>query len=152
MELILWRHADAENSEPDMERALTARGRHQAQLVADWLNVRLPPNTRILCSPAVRAQQTLEPLQRDFEVLESLGPGAEPSAMLQAAGWPAGRGTVLVVGHQPTLGQLASQLLCGKPQGLDLRRGACWWFEQSDPYDSYTLSLKAVVTPELVIK
>jgi phosphohistidine phosphatase len=152
MELILWRHADAENSEPDMERALTARGRHQAQLVADWLNVRLPPTTRILCSPAVRAQQTLEPLQRDFEVLESLGPGAEPSAMLQAAGWPAGRGTVLVVGHQPTLGQVASQLLCGKPQGLDLRRGACWWFEQSDPYDSYTLSLKAVVTPELVIK
>jgi phosphohistidine phosphatase len=152
MELILWRHADAENSEPDMERALTARGRHQAQLVADWLNVRLPANTRILCSPAVRAQQTLEPLQRDFEVLESLGPGAEPSAMLQAAGWPAGRGTVLVVGHQPTLGQVASQLLCGKPHGLDLRRGACWWFEQSDPYDSYTLSLKAVVTPELVIK
>ena len=152
MELILWRHADAENGEPDLERTLTARGRHQAQLVADWLNVRLPPNTRILCSPAVRAQQTLEPLQRDFEVLESLGPGGEPAAVLHAAGWPAGHGTVLVVGHQPTLGRVASRLLCDKPHGLDIRRGACWWFEQTDPYDSYTLSLKAVVTPEMVIK
>jgi phosphohistidine phosphatase len=152
MELILWRHADAENSEPDMERALTARGRHQAQLVADWLNVRLPPHTMILCSPAVRAQQTLEPLQRDFEVLDSLRPGATPSAVLHAAAWPARHGAVLVVGHQPSLGQVASLLLCGKPQGLDLRRGACWWFEQTDPHDSYTLCLKAVVTPELVIK
>jgi phosphohistidine phosphatase len=152
MELILWRHADAENSEPDLERALTARGRHQAQLVADWLNVRLPPHTRILCSPAVRAQQTLEPLQRDFEVLGSVGPGAEPSALLHAAGWPARHGTVLVVGHQPTLGQVASRLLCDRAHGLDVGRGACWWFEQTDPHDSYTLSLKAVVTPELVIK
>ncbi|HEX9171931.1 MAG TPA: histidine phosphatase family protein [Telluria sp.] len=152
MELILWRHADAENSEPDLERVLTARGRHQAQQVADWLNVRLPPNTRILCSPAVRAQQTLEPLQRDFDVLDSLGTGAEPAAVLQAAGWPARHGTVLVVGHQPTLGRLASLLLCGRAQGLDVRRGACWWFEQSDPHDSDTLALKAVVTPELVLK
>lgn len=156
MELILWRHADAEHSEPDLERALTPRGRHQARLVADWLNVRLPQHTRILCSPAVRTQQTLEPLQRDFEVLDSLGPGAEPAAVLHAAGWPARHGAVLVVGHQPTLGRVAALLLCGRAHrpahGLEVGRGACWWFEQSDPHDSDTLALKAVVTPELVIK
>jgi phosphohistidine phosphatase len=152
MELILWRHADAENSEPDLERALTRHGRHQAQQVADWLNVRLPSHCRILCSPAVRAQQTLEPLQRDFDVLPALAPGAGPAAVLQAAGWPARHGAVLVVGHQPTLGRVASLLLCGSMNDLDFRRGALWWFEQSDPHDTYTLALKAVVTPEMVMK
>jgi phosphohistidine phosphatase len=152
MELILWRHADAENREPDLARALTSNGRHQAQQVADWLNVRLPSHCRILCSPAVRAQQTLEPLQRDFDVLPALGPGAGPAAVLQAAGWPARHGAVLVVGHQPTLGRVASLLLCGSMNDLDFRRGALWWFEQSDPHDTYTLTLKAVITPEMVMK
>ena len=56
MELILWRHADAEApdarpGEPDLQRELTALGRRQAAHVADWLNVRLPEQCSDLWQP-----------------------------------------------------------------------------------------------------
>src|SRR5436190_21449722 len=38
MDLILWRHADAEPGEPDIGRRLTAKGLKQAERVAAWLD------------------------------------------------------------------------------------------------------------------
>jgi phosphohistidine phosphatase len=151
MELILWRHADAEDGAPDLRRELTPHGRKQAAHVADWLNVRLPQHCRLLCSPAVRAQQTLDALERDYEVEAALGPGAGAESLLRVAGWPAHHGTVLVVSHQPAIGRLASQLLCGRQHDLDFARGALWWFDTRPPYLPYNLALKAVVTPELLL-
>jgi phosphohistidine phosphatase len=151
MELILWRHADAEDGVPDLRRELTPHGRKQASHVADWLNVRLPEHCRILCSPAVRAQQTLDALERDYDVVPALGPGATPAQVLHAIGWPERQGTVLVAGHQPTLGRLAGLLLSGREHDLDFPRGALWWFEQREPVVPYNLTLKAVVTPEMVL-
>ena len=58
MELILWRHAEAEDGYPDLERALTEKGHEQAKKMADWLKSRLPKDTQVLVSPAKRAQQT----------------------------------------------------------------------------------------------
>ena len=58
MDLILWRHADAEPGEPDLGRRLTAKGIKQAERMAGWLDRRLPDGCRILVSPADRAQQT----------------------------------------------------------------------------------------------
>lgn len=58
MDLILWRHAEAEDSVPDSERKLTAKGCKQAEKVGGWLAERLPDDARILVSPAARAQQT----------------------------------------------------------------------------------------------
>jgi phosphohistidine phosphatase len=152
MELIVWRHADAEEGTPDLRRELTPLGRKQAAQVADWLNVRLPEHCRILCSPAVRAQQTLDALERDYEVDESLCPGADPAAVLHAAGWPERHGAVLVAGHQPTLGRLAGLLMTGRQQEWDIPRAGLWWFEQREPRLPYSLTLKAVVTPELLLK
>ncbi|MFL6672970.1 MAG: SixA phosphatase family protein [Massilia sp.] len=152
MDLILWRHADAEDGVPDMRRELTPLGRKQAAHVADWLNVRLPEHCRILCSPAVRAQQTLDALERDYDVVAALGPGANPATVLHAAGWPGRHGAVLVAGHQPTLGRLAALLLSGREQDLDIPRGALWWFEQREPAVPYNLTLKAVIIPELLLK
>ncbi|MGZ5199277.1 MAG: phosphohistidine phosphatase SixA [Telluria sp.] len=152
MELILWRHADAEDGSPDLLRELTPLGHRQAANVADWLNVRLPEGCRILVSPATRAQQTADKLERDYEVLDAIGPGADSHAVLQAAHWPHGRGAVLVVGHQPTLGRLAARLLSGHAHDLDIPRGAVWWFEQRDPADIWTLCLKAVMTPGMTLK
>jgi phosphohistidine phosphatase len=152
MELILWRHADAEDGEPDRLRELTPLGQRQAEHVADWLNVRLPEHCRILVSPATRAQQTADKLGRDYEVEEAIGAGADPQAVLKAAHWPHGHGAVLVVGHQPTLGRLALRLLAGRAQDVDIPRGAVWWFEQRDPHDAYTLCLKAVMTPGMTLK
>jgi phosphohistidine phosphatase len=152
MELILWRHADAEDGEPDRLRELTRLGHRQAGHMADWLNVRLPEHCRILVSPATRTQQTAAKLERDYEVEDAVGPGADPLAVLRAAHWPHAAGAVLVVGHQPTLGRLAMRLLGGKAQDVDMPRGALWWFEQRDPDDPATLCLKAVMTPAMTLK
>ena len=46
MNLILWRHAEAEDGENDMKRALTKRGLHQAVLMAGWLKSQLPHDVR----------------------------------------------------------------------------------------------------------
>ena len=58
MELILWRHAEAEMGEPDEGRALTAKGHKQAWKMAEWLDHNLPNSCKILVSPATRTVQT----------------------------------------------------------------------------------------------
>ena len=111
MDLILWRHAEAEPGEPDLGRRLTSKGLKQAERVAAWLETRLPDTTRILVSPADRTQQTALALGRKFRTVDEIAPGASVASLLAAAGWPDAREAVLVVGHQPTLGQVAATLL-----------------------------------------
>src|SRR5438128_3411446 len=111
MDLILWRHAEAEDgppSGPDAARELTARGRKQAMKMAGWLDRNLPSGCRILCSPARRTVQTADALGRKFRIHADLGIDGQPQRMLQLANWPLAREPVLLVGHQPTLGRLAS--------------------------------------------
>jgi len=131
MDLILWRHADAEDGEDaprdDMKRKLTPRGERQATRVALWLHRQMPEGVRILVSPAVRAQRTAAKLERKFTTLETIGPQAKAADLLEASGWPGGRRTVLLVGHQPALGELASLLLTGREAAWTIRKGAVWW-------------------------
>ena len=68
MDLILWRHAEAEPGEPDHGRRLTSKGRKQAERMAAWLEHRLPETTRILVSPAERTQETALALGRRFRI------------------------------------------------------------------------------------
>src|SRR6266704_10695 len=88
MDLILWRHAEAEPGEPDLGRRLTAKGLKQAERVASWLDSHLPDSCRILVSPADRAQQTALPLKRKFRTVPEIAPGATVASVLAAAGWP----------------------------------------------------------------
>src|SRR5262245_20663082 len=101
MDLILWRHADAEDGAPDEARKLTSKGEKQAQRVAAWLKERLPKDAVVIASPALRAQGTAQALTRKFETAREVGTGATPQSVLKAAGWPRGDRTVVVVGHQP---------------------------------------------------
>ena len=110
MDLILWRHAEAEDGTPDLERRLTRRGHRQALRMARWLDQQLPASYRILSSPAARARQTAAALSPTMHVDERLEPGARAQAVLEASGWRKGGRTVVVVGHQPTLGQVAAFL------------------------------------------
>jgi phosphohistidine phosphatase len=75
MDLILWRHAEAEPGEPDLGRRLTAKGIQQAERMARWLDRHLPATTRILTSPADRAEQTARALKRKYRVVPELAPG-----------------------------------------------------------------------------
>lgn len=150
MDLVLWRHAEAEDGFPDMERALTEKGRKQADTVGEWLAKRLPENARILVSPAARAQQTAKGLHRPFETVAAIEPGAEAAAVLAAAGWPDGHEAVLVVGHQPTLGEVAALLLCGQEQAFTLKKGGVVWLSNRSRAGSAQVVLKAAVTADLV--
>jgi len=108
MDLILWRHAEAEAEREglaDLDRALTSKGERQAQRMGEWLNQRIAHSTRILVSPALRCQQTAQALSRSFKTMAALAPDATVEAVLKAARWPHSAEPVLVVGHQPTLGR-----------------------------------------------
>lgn len=149
MELILWRHAEAAYGPPDLERPLTTHGEKQARTMARWLRSRLPDDTRILVSPALRAQQTARALTASFETIDALAPGADTDAFLQAAGWsPGGPGRVLVVGHQPTLGEVAGRLL-GIRGAVAVRKGAIWWLTSRARADSPVV-LTACLAPGMV--
>jgi phosphohistidine phosphatase len=150
MDLILWRHADAEDGipgKPDAERSLTDRGGKQARRVARWLKKRLPKDTRVLASPAKRAQQTARALARHFETDAGVGVVTGPQAVLKAAGWPDAVGAVVVIGHQPTLGQAAALAVTGKALEWSVRKGALWWVESRGDGD---VIVRAVIAPDLL--
>ncbi|MEZ0271109.1 histidine phosphatase family protein [Methylobacillus sp. MM3] len=149
MELILWRHAEAEDSIPDMARELTSKGQKQARHMAAWLKPRLPEGTRILVSPARRTQQTAAALGVDFSTLEALAPDTTAEAVLAAAGWPNHSQSALIVGHQPTLGEVASIILESAIPSMSIKKGAVWWFSarRGDPQD---IALKAMISPDML--
>lgn len=150
MDLILWRHADAVDGADDMRRALTELGRKQAKLVGKWLDAHLPGEARILVSPAVRAQETARALGWAYETVEALAPGVDAVEVAQACGWPESAGTVLVVGHQPTLGRLTSMLLFGAEQEFTLKKGGLVWLTNRVRRDERQVVLKAALHPGLL--
>jgi len=146
MDLILWRHADAEDGIPDEERRLTGAGLQQAQRMAAWLKQRLPGDVVILVSPARRARETAQAFSGEFNASPEVGTGVTPQSILAAAKWPHGKGAVLVVGHQPTLGQAAALVLTGRPAEWSLRKGAVWWLASRGEGE---VVVRAVVAPDL---
>ena len=150
MDLILWRHAEAEPGEPDLGRRLTAKGVQQAERMAKWLDRHLPATTRILASPADRAQQTALALKRKFRIVPELAPGASAAAVLGAAGWPDAREPVLIVGHQPTLGEVAAFLLTEDEAYWSVRKGAVWWLSNRARGGLSSTVIKVVIAPDFV--
>lgn len=150
MDLILWRHAEAEPGEPDLGRRLTSKGLKQAERMAEWLEHRLPETTRIIVSPADRTQQTALALGRKFKTSDDVAPGASTASLLAAAGWPDAREPVLVVGHQPTLGEVAAFLLSGEEAAWSIRKGAVWWFSNRTRLGQPGVLLKVAIGPDLV--
>lgn len=112
--LLLLRHAQAEDTRPghrDAHRQLTATGREQAAAVGRWLAEHHRVDA-VLCSPAVRARETLAELgtgapaeERD----ELYDAGSDTIAALIRE-LPAEVGTALVVGHAPGIPALARDL------------------------------------------
>jgi phosphohistidine phosphatase len=147
MDLIIWRHADAEDGTPDAERKLTAKGEKQARRVAAWLKDRLEDDYVVLSSPARRARDTARALTARYETTEDLGASATPQSVLKAAGWPRRPGTVVVVGHQPTLGQTVALVLTGEDAAWSLKKGGLWWIQSRDDDD---FIVRAVIASDLV--
>lgn len=153
MDLILWRHAEAQEWTQgcdDMARRLTARGEKQAARMAGWLDRQLPDNTRILVSPARRAEQTASALGRKFKTKEELGPEGTVSQLLELVPWPDAKGCVLVVGHQPTLGQTIAQLIGLSDTECPVKKGAVWWLRSRQRDALLQTLVVSLQSPELL--
>src|SRR5262245_58288087 len=143
MDLILWRHAEAEEGGTDLARALTGKGRKQAARIAEWLQQRLPAKFTLLASPAVRAQQTAEALGAKIPTVERLAPGAGVADILAAAGWPDHKGAVIVVGHQPDHGSAVAHLMSGVKADWSLKKGALVWMASRERDSEAQVVLRA---------
>ena len=148
MDLILWRHAEAVEGYPDHERRLTNKGLQQADQMAAFLAARLPSRTRILVSPALRAQQTASALTKKFTTETALDTNTSAQAVLSVCGWPLSQEPVLLVGHQPWLGQVAAVLMTGTPDYWSVKKGSVWWFSRRDREDEHSTILRLVISPE----
>jgi phosphohistidine phosphatase len=150
MDLLLWRHAEAEEGPIDLQRKLTARGEKQAVAMAAWIKKHQPKKLRILVSPAVRCQQTATALGLPFETVRSLGPDACVSDLIAASDWPNAATAVLIVGHQPTLGHMASLALAGQEADWSIKKGALWWLNRRERAGQSQAVLRVSLTPEFV--
>lgn len=150
MDLILWRHAEAVDGAPDHTRELTAKGVKQAEKIASFLRQHLPDRHRILVSPAIRTQQTVAAFAAHFTIAPTIAPGAPARAVLEAARWPDAGGAVLVVGHQPTLGEVAAQLLGCDCYSLSIKKGALWWFSRREREEPAQVILRLVISPDFL--
>jgi phosphohistidine phosphatase len=159
MELILWRHAEAEPHKPDelsdpmsdQLRVLTPKGARHASRMGAWLDRQLPSHCRILSSPATRCVQTAEGLGRKFATLEALNTDSTPEAILAASGWPEARLPVLIVGHQPLLGQVAALIFSGAVHDWKIRKAGVFWIAHKGEADPAPF-VRLAVGPDIVGK
>ena len=150
MDLILWRHAEAEDASDDMVRCLTRKGQQQARMMSAWLHDRLPSEFVLLASEARRSQQTAAVLSKGYHVLSAINPGASLDDVLATLAEQHLDGTVILVGHQPCLGRLAARLMCGDPQYWSIKKGAIWWLSIRQQPGGDSVRLKAMMTPAML--
>ena len=154
MNLILWRHAEAEEGDIDLKRGLTRRGLKQAAVMADWLRQHAPAGATLLASRALRSQQTASALANRFKVVKGLDPERGVEELLAAVEWPEGggeSGCVIAVGHQPTLGRAAALLLGGAEDDWTIKKGAIWWFSNRVRADETQTVLRVALAAEFLM-
>ena len=138
---FLVRHGDAGAKGswdgPDVGRPLSPAGLDQAEGLV--LRLEDYPVERILCSPTVRCQQTVQPLARDrllgIELLAALGVDADPSEILELF-WDRRLDNAVLCTHGETLGRLFAQLTgqgLVAPAPLQWPKGSTWLLQRTAP-------------------
>lgn len=153
MDLILWRHAEAIDLElvgDDMLRSLTPRGEKQAARMAEWLDRQLPSGAKVWASPALRTEQTARALGRKFKTSPALAPLSTVDQLLELTQWPQAKGCVLVVGHQPVLGQAIARLLGLSDSDCAVKKGSVWWLRHRERESATQTVLVTVQSPEVL--
>lgn len=157
--LFLWRHAEAEDSSPDLARPLTPRGQKDASRVAKALARQIEADTRVLVSPSVRTRETAQPLitraALHLEVDDRLAPGADLDEVLDAletaiASCNGDAPSLVLVGHQPWVGQVARRLLTNGDGDWSVKKASAWWLVRRSRDGSAEWTLKSVLDPDLV--
>lgn len=133
LQLVLVRHAIAEERGPawpdDEQRPLSRDGARKWKRAARGLALVVPVVDQLLTSPLTRTFQTAETLAKALspapkvQLLDTLRPGTRPNALITALKARSPKGTIVLVGHEPMLSELAALLL--HLQGpLEFRKGA----------------------------
>jgi len=125
MDLILWRHADAIDGVPDIERTLSKKGKHQAETAAIWLLPKLRPEAKLWVSPSIRTRQTADALKRPYKIIDALYFKQDPAHIIDITGWPDAQEQIILVGHQPTLSLIITKLT--RKNCNEVRKGSVWW-------------------------
>lgn len=151
MDLILWRHAEAEEGLDDLARQLTDKGHQQAKLSARWLKKNLPADAQLWVSEAVRSQQTAAYLSKNSTIVPLLNPSISARRLPDLLRNQNAAGTLVWVGHQPWIGQLCAWLLNGHWQNesyWSVKKSGFWWFDlYLDEEGAPHAKLKAMLTP-----
>ncbi|WP_066567021.1 histidine phosphatase family protein [Snodgrassella sp. CFCC 13594] len=156
MDLILWRHAEAEEGDEDLQRKLTNKGQQQAKITATWLRERLPEHTRVWVSQAKRSQQTAAHLKLPVSVVPMLNPTTRSHDLPGLLQRENNESALVWVGHQPWLGQMCAFLLNQQWDNTlywSVKKSGFWWFEiKVDSHRRIEAKLKAALTPNMVKK
>ncbi len=107
------------------------------------------PGPGFRAGPGRRTEKAVVGVDRKFKRRDKLGPGADPVALQDLVHWPHARAPVLVVGQQPTLGQVIAKLLGLAEDTCPVKKGAVWWLHQRERDGVAQTVLLTVQTPEL---
>lgn len=127
--LVIVRHAksDRDVPGPDHDRPLNARGRREAPLLGEWLVRHVGPPDLVLCSSALRAQQTWELASSAYdvpppvEIDDRIYDDGVQGVLSVLAGVSSGVRTLVTVGHEPT-GSVLVHRLAGSGSAPDALR------------------------------
>jgi phosphohistidine phosphatase len=95
--------------------------------------------------------QTAQALGRKFITVEALNTDSSAERILEAAGWPDNKNPVVVVGHQPLLGQVASLIFAGTAQDWKIRKASVFWIASKGEDDPAPF-VRLAVGPDIVGK
>lgn len=115
---MLLRHAKSDwpDGVPDHERPLAARGRRDAPAMGRWLRAEGYGPDYVVCSTALRTRQTWELVRSELDTTPPTGfePRVYAASVRQLAevvgGAPVAARTLLLVGHNPGIADLALTL------------------------------------------
>jgi phosphohistidine phosphatase len=158
MFLYLVQHAEAKTEKEDPARPLSDKGAKDIRKVASHLSKLNPMISRILYSKKLRAKQTAEILSEYMRPAEAatesdgLAPLDDPSAWVGRLKYLTASVTenIVLVGHLPHLGKLASQLLCGDTEHnvISFKMGGVACLERDEKGN---WSLQWMITPDVLI-
>lgn len=164
MKIFILRHGIAVDHgtpgyERDSERPLTPEGRRKTRLIAKSLaSLGVNPDV-ILTSPLIRAHQTAEivatvlSLKKQMRFCDHLASGGDASRVIADINKLRGAESVMLVGHEPDLSELAALLVTGSADGADieLKKGGLCVLEADSLRAGKCATLLWLAPPKLLI-
>jgi len=163
MKLYIVRHAIAQDRGSvgisDQDRALTEEGREKMRRASAGLRSLGYIPELLLTSPLLRARQTadilLEELGKGIElaVTPALSPSATRQELYRLIGLHSKRNSLMLVGHQPSLGEIAGEIVFGSSERfIELKKGGVCAIEIEGVRGTPKGRMVALVTPSILRK